>query len=178
MFVWLCSFIFIYCCLTWTGGGEGGGLKHCSKNAVYSTNAIDMAINAYIKMFSSGWRKRFFRNHSRTSSSDSKSPEIWFQKCFFFSTSFRILKDNLNTNWFDLVFYMWSHLDICSGIAFWSIRLREALWHPICVHILNRTFSQKWYLNYQFRYRCFPIFPVPLCYQDDLLRLQWSKCIL
>lgn len=69
-----CPVSFIYCCFTWTGGGVGGGLKHCSKNAVYNTNATDIAIKAYMNILSSGWRKRFFRNHSRTSSSDSKSP--------------------------------------------------------------------------------------------------------
>lgn len=108
-----CSFnLSIYCCLTWTGGGVGGGLKHCSRNAVYSTNAIDIAIKAYIKMFNSGWRKRFFRSHSRTSSSDNKSPTISifkiiftfktiiFSKCFF-SSKFKMKSKEKNQFEFD-----------------------------------------------------------------------------
>lgn len=70
----MCSLFSFYCCFTCTGGGVGGGLKHCSKNAVYNTNATDMAIRAYMNMLSSGCRKRFFRNHSSTSFSESKSP--------------------------------------------------------------------------------------------------------
>lgn len=50
-------------------------MKHCKRNAVYNTKAMEMAMRAYMNMFSSGWRNRFFRSHSRTSSSDSKSPE-------------------------------------------------------------------------------------------------------
>lgn len=38
------------------------------------TKAMEIAIMAYMKMFSSGCRKRFFLSHSSTSDSDSISP--------------------------------------------------------------------------------------------------------
>lgn len=41
---------------------------------MYITNAIESAINAYIKMFSSGCLNLFFRSHSSTSSSAMRSP--------------------------------------------------------------------------------------------------------
>lgn len=37
-------------------------------------NATDIAINAYMKIFNSGCRKRFFLSHSSTSSSERRSP--------------------------------------------------------------------------------------------------------
>lgn len=63
-----------HCCFGWGAGAGGAGLKHWSKNAVYKTNAIDKAINAYMNILSSGCLNLFFRSHSRTSSSFMRSP--------------------------------------------------------------------------------------------------------
>lgn len=64
-----------HACLGCGAGAGGAGLKHCSKNAVYITNAIEIAINAYMNMFSSGCLNLFFLSHSSTSSSDMRSPK-------------------------------------------------------------------------------------------------------
>lgn len=64
----------IYVCFGCCAGGGGCALKHCIRNAVYVMNATPIANKAYIKMFNSGWRKRFFLSHSRTSFSDLRSP--------------------------------------------------------------------------------------------------------
>lgn len=66
--------LWAHACFGCGAGAGGAGLKHCSKKAVYITNAIDSAMRAYMKIFSSGCRNLFFRSHSSTSSSDKRSP--------------------------------------------------------------------------------------------------------
>lgn len=63
-----------HCCFGCGAGAGGAGLKHCNKNAVYKTNAIDKAINAYMNILSSGCLNLFLRSHSSTSSSFMRSP--------------------------------------------------------------------------------------------------------
>lgn len=70
-----------HCCFGCGAGAGGAGLKHCSKNAVYKTNAIDKAINAYMNILSSGCLNLFFRSHSSTSSSFMRSPAINKKYC-------------------------------------------------------------------------------------------------
>lgn len=86
-FVWeLIDATISYCCFGCWGGGGGVGLKHCSRNAVYRINAIDIAIRAYMKIFSSGDLNRFLRSHSSTSSSIIRSPNSDQNR--FFSPAF------------------------------------------------------------------------------------------
>lgn len=58
-----------HACLMW-------GRKQERSHTVYKTKVIASAITAYMKTFNSGWRKRFLRNHSSTSSPEFKLPKI------------------------------------------------------------------------------------------------------
>lgn len=85
-----------HCCFGCGAGAGGAGLKHCNKNAVYKTNAIDKAINAYMNILSSGCLNLFFRSHSSTSSSFMRSPAankiIVYDAHVYCNSSYKVFK--------------------------------------------------------------------------------------